>query len=75
MSDTTGTMIKQSISGFHIAGYSVKKTKDGEKIKLILEANVDDVGAGENDSGKVMSSLTNHLASDIEVGLSLFVRQ
>jgi uncharacterized protein YqeY len=72
MSDS---VLKQAVSGFKIAGFSIKKGKDDEKLKLILEASVADLGAGEFDVGDVMNSLTNHISGDTDVGLSIFIQK
>jgi len=66
--------VKQAVNGFKVCGFSVKKTKDGEKIKLILEAAVEDLSAGEFDNGKIMNALNNHLSGDTDVGLTLFIK-
>ena len=69
-----GTLSKQSVGGFKVCGFSVKKTKDGEKIKLILEAPVENLTAGEFDNGAIMNALNNHLSGDTDVGLNLFIK-
>ena len=66
---------KQAVAGFKVIGYSVKKSKDTEKIKLVLEAEVDSVSAGECDVGQVMKALLEHSTSEVDVGLSLFVNK
>lgn len=65
--------LKQAVSGFKVCSISVKKVKDGEKLKLILEAPVENLSAGEFDVGDVMNSLTNHISGDTDVGLSIFI--
>ena len=67
------TAKKQSVSGFKILGYSVKKSKDTEKIKLILEAEVDGISAANCNMGEIMKALLDHQVGDVDVGLSLFV--
>lgn len=64
---------KQSIGGFKVLAYSVKKAKDSEKIRLVLEAVVDDIAAGECDMGDVMKALLDHQVGEVDVGLSVFV--
>jgi uncharacterized protein YqeY len=64
---------KQAVSGFRVCGFSIKKVKEEEKLKLILEATVADLGAGEFDIGDVMNGLTNHITSDQDIGLSIFI--
>lgn len=66
---------KQSITGFKVVSYQVKRKKDSEKITLVLEADVDDIGAGEFDMGDVQGALLNHRASDTDVGISLFIEK
>ncbi len=66
---------KQSVTGFKVIGYMVKKSKDTEKIKLTLEAEVDSVSAGEYDLGDVMKALLEHSTGEVDVGLSLFVNK
>jgi hypothetical protein len=66
---------KQAITGFKVVRYSVKRVKDSEKIVLLLEADVDDIGCGEYDMGDVQGALLNHRVSDSDVGLSLFMKK
>ena len=66
-------MTKQGVSGFKVVSYQVKKVKDGEVVKLLLEASVDAIGAGEHDMGDVLKALLHHQTSDTDVGLSVFV--
>lgn len=65
----------QSVSGFKVKDYTVKKSKEGEMVKLVLEALVDEVGAGEYDMGDVLKALLHHQVSDTDVGLKLLVDQ
>lgn len=64
---------KQAVTGFRVVSYQVKKTKDGEVVKLLLEANVDAIGAGEHDMGDVLKALLHHQTGDTDVGLSVFM--
>lgn len=64
---------KQAVGGFKIVGYSVKKSKEGEKVRLVLEATVDEIACGEYNMGDVQGALLHHQVGDTEVGLSLFV--
>ena len=73
MSDTDVSK-KQSVSGFKIKGFNVKKGKDTETLKISLEAEVDSIGAGDYDLGEVMKALLNHSTSETEVGLTVFVK-
>lgn len=71
----SGDTKKQAVAGFKVVGYSVKKSKDTEKIKLVLEAEVGSVSAGECDMGDVMKALLEHSTGEVDVGLSLFVNK
>jgi hypothetical protein len=73
MDETTNT--KQSVTGFKVKTYAVKKTKDGEKVILVLEALGEDIAAGSFDYGDVLKSFTVHMSGDVEVGLSVFVEK
>ena len=64
----------QSVTGFKVLTFQVKKTKDSEKVKLVLEANVEDIGSGEFDMGDVLKALLNHQTGDSDVGLSVFIK-
>lgn len=65
---------KQAVTGFKVITFQVKKTKDNEKVKLVLEADVDAIGAGTHDMGDVLKALLNHQVGDSDVGLSVFVK-
>ncbi|KKM24974.1 hypothetical protein LCGC14_1599670 [marine sediment metagenome] len=69
------TMTKQSVAGFKVKEYQVKKGKDTEKVKLILEANVEDIKSGDVDFGEILKALWSHQASENDVGFSLFVNK
>lgn len=71
MDETTAK--KQSVGGFKVLSYSVKKGKDTEKMRLVLEAEVDDISAGDLDMGKVLKALLDHQVGETAVGLSVFV--
>lgn len=64
---------KQAITGFKVVSYGVRRVKDCEKIKLVLEADVDDIGCGEYDMGDLQGALLHHRVSDTDVGFSLFM--
>lgn len=64
---------KQSVGGFKVVNYSVKGKKDTEVVRLVLEADVDSIVAGECTMGDVQKAFLDHLTGDTEVGLSLFV--
>lgn len=66
---------KQSIAGFKILNFSVKKAKDTEKLKLVLEAVVDEVSAADCDMGDVMKALLDHQVGEVDVGLSIFIKK
>ncbi len=65
---------KQSVTGFKVATFQVKKTKDSERVKLVLEADVDTITAGNYDMGDVLKALLSHQTGDVDVGLSVFVK-
>ena len=67
------TTTKQGVAGFKVKEYQVKKGKDTEKVKLILEANVEDIKSGEIDFGEILKALWSHQASETDVGFSLFI--
>ena len=75
LASLTGVVVdvsqKQSVCGFKVVKYSVKKTKDGEVLDLVLSANVEDVKAGDLEFGSVLQSLWGHQASDTEVGITV----
>jgi precorrin-6B methylase 2 len=66
---------KQSITGFKVQTYQVKKGKDTEIIKVVLQADIENVGGGDVDVGDVLKALWSHQASDTDIGLSLFVSE
>lgn len=66
---------KQSVSGFKVITYQVKKGKDTEHLKLVLQADVENIGAGEYGFGEVLKALWSHQASDMDVGFSVFVKK
>lgn len=71
MSDST----KQAITGFKVATFQVKKTKDSEVIKLVLEADTESIGVGEFEVGDVLKALLVHQTGDTDVGFSLFMKK
>ena len=64
---------KQAVCGFKVSQYQVKKSKDSEMLRLILEADVGDVTAGSFGFGDVLKALWVHQSSDTDVGFSLFM--
>lgn len=64
---------KQAVTGFKVLTFQVKKAKDSEKVKLVLEADVDDISAGDYDMGDVLKALLTHQTGDVDVGLSISV--
>lgn len=64
---------KQSITGFKIKDYASKKTKAAQKFRIVLEAELEDIGAGTFDMGDVQKALLTHQDSEVAVGLSLFM--
>jgi hypothetical protein len=66
---------KQAVMGFKIVSFQSKKKKDGDSVKLILEADVDGVSAGDFDLGDIFKALHIHQSSDTEIGLSVFMTE
>ena len=75
MEDTTNTAVKQSVTGFKVLTFHVKKSKDTEKVKLVLEADVDSIGCGANDMGDLLKAFLHHQTGDVDVGLSVFINK
>jgi len=67
------TTNKQAVTGFQVLTFQVKKTKDTEKVKLVLEADVDCVGAGSKDMGDILKAFLHHQVGNIDIGISVFV--
>ncbi len=67
--------IRQAVKGFKVSSFNIKKGKETEKIKLVLEANVEDIASAEYDVGDVLNSVANHMTGDQEIGLSLFIKK
>ena len=65
---------KQSVSGFKVINYTVKKVKDTEKVKLVLEAEVGDMGAGEFGFGDVLKALWDYQAGETDIGISMLMK-
>lgn len=72
MSDTVSNK-KQSVTGFRVVNYASKRTKSAQKFRIVLEAEVDDVGAGAFDMGDFQKALLHHQDSEMDVGLSVFM--
>jgi hypothetical protein len=66
---------KQSVVGFKVVDFAVKKKKDNEIVKLVLVANVDSMGAGDYDVGEILKALLHHQTGDVDVGLSVFMQE
>ncbi len=67
------TASKQSVTGFKVINFQSKTSKDTEKVRLVLEAEVDTMGAGTYDVGDILKALLHHQTGQIDVGLSVFV--
>jgi hypothetical protein len=72
MSDTAK---KQAFTGFKIIKYESRKAKDSEKLKIILEAELDSVGCGEYSVSDLLGAMEYHKSGDADIGFSLFVKQ
>jgi hypothetical protein len=66
---------KQSVNGLRVINYMVKKAKEGEKLKIILEADVENVSAGSYGLGDVLKALWSHTAAETDVGFSVFMSE
>jgi len=74
MSDAENTL-RQAVPGFKVVNVNVKKGKETEKLKLISEANIEDIGAGQFDVGDVINSLMNHMTAEQDLGISVFIKK
>ena len=74
IASAVSTPSKQAVVGFGVANFTLRKTKDNEKVRLVLEANVDAIGAGSKNLGDVLKALADHATGEVEVGLSLFMK-
>ena len=66
---------RQAVTGFKVVSYQVKRVKDSEKLKLVLEADIDEIGCGECDMGDFQKALLHHRVSDIDIGFSVLVEK
>ena len=64
---------KQSVVGFKILKYDSRKARDSEKLRVILEVDLDDLGCGEHSVGDFLGALEHHKSGDTDVGFSLFM--
>ena len=63
----------QAVTGFKVVSYQVKRVKDSEKLRIVIEAEVDDIGCGPCDMGDFQKALLHHRVSDTDVGFSVLV--
>lgn len=63
---------KLTVTGMKVVKYDVRRAKDAEKLRLVLEADVDEITA---DMGKVQKALLVHRTSDNDVGLNLLIKE
>lgn len=66
---------KQAITGFKVVKYDSRKAKDTEKLRLVLEADIDDIGCGEYNIGDVLGALQHHHSGETDVGFALFINK
>jgi len=64
---------KQSVTGFRVVSYQVKRVKDSEVLKIVIEATVDDIGCGKFNMGDLQGAMLSHRVSDTDIGFSLFM--
>ncbi|MFA5024041.1 MAG: hypothetical protein WC523_03755 [Patescibacteria group bacterium] len=67
--------VKQSVSGFQIVSFQVKKGKEKETVKLLLTCDVDSIGCGEYDVGDILKAFVAHQTGETDIGLSVFVEK
>lgn len=72
---TKETTKKQAVTGFKVVSYQVKRVKDSEKLRIIVEADVDDINSGDFDMGDVQGALLHHRSSDTDIGFALFMEK
>ena len=63
----------QAVTGFKVVSYQVKRVKDSEKLRVVIEADVDDIGCGACDMGDFQKALLHHRVSDTDIGFSVLV--
>lgn len=63
----------QSVGGFKVLNYSVKKAKETEKVKLVLEADVDEITTGPHSMGDFLQALLHHQTGETAVALRVFM--
>lgn len=71
MSESTN--VKQSIIGLKVTKFDSRKTKDTEKIRIVIEADIDDLGFGSKTLGDFFGALEHHKSGDTDIGFSLFM--
>lgn len=64
---------KQSVVGLKVTKFDSRKAKDTEKIRILLEADIDDLGFGDKTIGDFFGALEHHKSSDTDVGFGLFM--
>lgn len=64
---------KQAITGFKIMKYDSRKARDTEKLRIILEAEVDEISCGNFKIGDVLGAFQYHQSGETDVGLSVFM--
>ena len=68
------TAKKQAVTGFKVVSYSSKRSKTGQKFKVVLEADVEEVGLGAFDMGDFQKALLHHQDGETAVGLNVFMK-
>lgn len=66
--------VKQAVTGFRVISYASKKTKDTQKFRVVLEAEVDEIKTGNFDMGDFQKALLHHQDGEVEVGISVFMK-
>jgi hypothetical protein len=55
--------------------YLVKKAKESERVKIVLEADVEEVTAGDFGFGDVLHALWAHQAGEQDVVINLYIEK
>lgn len=76
MSDELGeNKAKQAFTGLKILKYDSRKARETEKLRIILEVDLDELGCGSKSVGDFLGALESHKSGDTNVGFSLFMEK
>lgn len=65
---------KQSVTGFKVVSYASKRTKAAQKFRVVLEADVEEVGTGAFDMGDFQKALLHHQDSEVDISINVFMK-